>query len=338
MQTLQYDSVEVLVYDPVATSRSAMRAALNSIGFRHIECVSAPVDFAYANYRRNPDLLFCEVDPGETLICEQIQSLRWGATGNNPFAVVVATSWDKSEALIRRIINCGADDVILRPFSHGQLASRIEVLAERRKGFVITHDYIGPDRRRDPTRLSSGLFEPPNTLRMKMLEHMNGPTVEKRINAELSEARHYLEEEKRRVSAFQLGVLFRFLRDGAPTGESEHALHDMIAIQAQSLAHRGAEVQQSDVILWSNEVHHAVEMLEAGNDREEGLRFLERATTNLYQVIMPEKTVEEYRHALDMALANIRNRQKSKTKELAVPLQAPAQTLPAQQPSRQAHI
>ena len=40
MARLSYDSVEALIYDPVSANRTATRAALYALGFRHTESVS----------------------------------------------------------------------------------------------------------------------------------------------------------------------------------------------------------------------------------------------------------------------------------------------------------
>ena len=74
------------------------------------------------------------------------------AAGYNPFIVIIVTAWEKSTGLINRVVNSGADDLLLRPFSTALLGQRIEAHIERRKGFVITTDYVGPDRRKDASR------------------------------------------------------------------------------------------------------------------------------------------------------------------------------------------
>lgn len=308
MSGLNYETAEALVYDPVAANRSALRAALSALGFQHINTVSAPVDFAYANYRRNPDIIFCEIRSAEPMICDQIQALRTGAIGNNPFVVIVATTWEKSEALIRRVINAGADDLLLRPFSTGILSSHVDALVERRSGFVITHDYIGPDRRRDPNRVSTNLFRPPNTLQLKVQLRLQGPLAARQIEREISAARQYLGSEKFRVDAFQMGVLYRLVRDSPPCGASYLRDLEAIHLLSRSISRRGAEVKMPGVAMWCNEIDHAMEMIDLAGKREEALRIFERASTNLYQTVVPEKNAREYSDALDAAIKTIRER------------------------------
>ena len=155
LQRLSYDNAQVLVYDPVAANRNATRAALYMLGFRHIETVPTLEAFAEFIGKNPPDLALCEAQGADEELCNLIQNLRQGA-GYNPFLVVIVTAWVNSSGLVGRVLNSGADDLLLRPFSVAQLGQRVRTHIERRKGFVITTDYVGPDRtRRDSTRPSN---------------------------------------------------------------------------------------------------------------------------------------------------------------------------------------
>src|ERR1700744_2720127 len=152
MNRLLDDPAEALVYDPVSANRMATRSALYALGFRNIETVQSVKAFADQLRKRPPDLALCEMQNADGDLCSVIQSMRQGTHGHNPFIVVIATAWEKSATLIAKVVDSGADDMLLRPFSTALLQSRIETHIQRRKGFVVTTDYIGPDRRKDQTR------------------------------------------------------------------------------------------------------------------------------------------------------------------------------------------
>lgn len=305
---LNYETVEALVYDPVAANRGAMRAALSALGFRHVDCVAAPVDFAYANYRRNPDIVFCEISSEDTIMCDQLQAMRVGTVGSNPFVCVVATTWEKSEILIKRVINAGADDLILRPFSNGILSMRLETLVERRKGFVITHDYIGPDRRRDPNRVSADLFDPPNVFGMKASGVAPLREIEKRAERELAAAKIHLSREKMRVDVFQIGVLGRLLHDTPLLSADFVPRRERLLALTRTVMQRGNDAKISGVDMWCKEVLSAAQGLENEVKPEETFRFLDRAATNLYQIVDPGKSLETYGADLERAVGTIRAR------------------------------
>src|SRR5580658_10381854 len=190
MGRLSYDTTETLIYDPVAANRTATRAALYTLGFRRIETVASLDAFIDAIRRRPPDLALCEAQGSDTELCRIVQDMRQGAAGFNPFVVLIVTAWEKSAALVSRVVNSGADDLLLRPFSTALLGQRIAAHTEHRKGFVITTDYVGPDRRREHERpINVDLFEPPNSLRMKVKDRLTSEAAAHKLDQELKAAR-----------------------------------------------------------------------------------------------------------------------------------------------------
>ena len=151
--------------------RQGLRQILIDQGYRglrdygSIEVVEEEVE------RTLPDLVVMDalMDGGEaTSLASRI---RAGELGVNPFIGIIITVWQPSEAVIRRIVNCGIDDIIVKPLSPKQIMDRVNVVAFNRKPFVVTSDYIGPDRRTDAAKQRDGQkipsIEVPNTLEAK---------------------------------------------------------------------------------------------------------------------------------------------------------------------------
>src|ERR1700759_2032930 len=178
MGKLSFDSCDVVIYDPVPSNRAATRAALYALGFRRTETVSTIEAFVESVQKSPPDIALCEAQGGAEDLCNTIQQLRQGSAGHNPFIVIIVTAWEKNSALINRVVSSGADDLLLRPFSTAVLGQRIETHVDRRKGFVITTDYVGPDRRRENGRAPNlELFDPPNSLKMKAKDRLSGEAI-----------------------------------------------------------------------------------------------------------------------------------------------------------------
>ena len=216
MSRLSYDSVDVLIYDPVPSNRTATRATLYALGFRRTETVSTLEAFIESVHKNSPDIALCEAGGAVDELCGAIQQMREGVACHNPFIVIIVTAWDKSSALINKVVSSGADDLILRPFSTAQLGQRIEAHIDRRKGFVITTDYVGPDRRKDSTRASNvELFDPPNSLKMKAKGKLPSEAIALKLDSELKAAREKLTSEKLRRDSFQVCILWRLIQ-GAP--------------------------------------------------------------------------------------------------------------------------
>lgn len=313
MTRLLYDTAEALVYDPVSANRMATRAVLYTLGFRKIETVGALKDFVDYLHRRPPDLAVCEVNGADNELCATIQALRQGGEGYNPFIVVIATAWEKNAELIARVVNSGADDLLLRPFSTALLGSRIETHIQRRKGFVVTTDYVGPDRRRDQSRPSNAeLFEPPNSLKMKAKERLTPDVMAQRLDLELRAAKDVLNTEKLRRDAFQLCVQWRLMQEQVPGRASIDDALNRIAALVRSIAKRSRDTEFEAAAGWCESILAAVEGLQLGVDRNASMHLLGHAALSLNQVFRPESSAQDQLGEVDATVALIRARNAQK--------------------------
>ncbi len=309
MSRLNYEPTETLIFDPVAANRNATRAALFTLGFRRIETVSSLEGFVDGIRRKPPDLAFCEAQGGNDELCKVIQELRQGAAGFNPFIVIIVTAWEKSAALVTRVINSGADDLLLRPFSTTLLGQRIEAHVERRKGFVVTSDYVGPDRRKDTARPSNvELFDPPNSLKMKAKDRLSPEETTARLDAELRAAREMLNTEKLRRDAFQISILWRLMQEHAPGAKSYAGELAKLAALAKAVARRCRETDYETAVDWCDSVIAAVEGLQVGVDRNAAMHLLGHAALSLNHVFHTEKSANDILTEIDATVAIIRAR------------------------------
>src|SRR3546814_2674392 len=96
-----------------------------------------------------------------------VRDIREGRAGGKPFLATIVTAWGPSLALTALVSESGADDLLAKPVSLEQILERINVLVYQRKPYIVTGDYIGPERHPDDepgvTRLAI-----PNTLKAKV--------------------------------------------------------------------------------------------------------------------------------------------------------------------------
>jgi DNA-binding response OmpR family regulator len=308
MTRLSFDSAETLIYDPVSANRATTRAALYNLGFRRIETVATLEALNECILRRPPDLAVCEAQGAENELCAMIQTLRQGSAGFNPFIVIIVTAWENHNALVSRVINSGADDLLLRPFSTAVLGNRIRTHVERRKGFVITSEYVGPDRR-GPLRPSDiELFEPPNSLKMKVAERLSDELANQRLDAELKKARATLNSEKLKRDAFQICVLWRLMQEHVPgSGKFDVDLTRLRDV-TKGVARRALDTEFEAAGEWCDSVLAAIEGLEAGVDRNASMHLLGHAALNLNQIFSPEKTTNDHLSEIDATVAIVKAR------------------------------
>jgi len=309
MSKLSFDGVDVLIYDPVSSNRTATRSAMYSLGFRKTETVSTLEAFIEAVQSNPPDIAMCEAQGAAEELCTVIQQLRQGAAGHNPFIVIIVTAWEKNTTLINRVVSSGADDLLLRPFSTALLGQRIEAHVDRRKGFVITTEYVGPDRRRDGGRADNvELFEPPNSLKMKAKDRLSGDAIARKLDAELKVAREKLTTEKLRRDSFQVCVLWRPLQDQPLL--AGQAPPDLIKLQllGKAIETRAKDGEFASAVEWCQSVLASAEGLVAGVDRNASMHLLGHAALSLHQVFYPEKSPDDQLTEIDAAVEAIRSR------------------------------
>jgi DNA-binding response OmpR family regulator len=206
-----YESAGALIFDPVTSNRNATRASLYSLGFRKVDLAPSLEILTQQILETNPDLLLLEVTGAEGEVCQFAQSIRQGEVGNNPFIVIIVTTWRRDGTVVGKVINSGADDLVARPISTQMLGDRIASQIERRKGFAVTFDYIGPDRRRDPARRGGECLEVPNSLRLRTIAGIPTEVADRQVFEDIALGKQLLDGRKVRRDANQLCTQWRIL-------------------------------------------------------------------------------------------------------------------------------
>lgn len=166
---LDLSKVKTLVCEPSLPIRQGIRLALNNVGIRDITEATTFLAAHQACKEGDHDFLLLnqEIETNDTAF--MVRELRSGALGRDPFILTVMLLSSREEPKVRSAIDCGPDDLLLIPFAPDQLMNRLKAQIERRKPFVVTHDYIGPDRRAAPRpgATSATQFQVPNPVRAR---------------------------------------------------------------------------------------------------------------------------------------------------------------------------
>ena len=177
MEKLSFDQIDILLIDPDRVVRTAIRNILIDNGFRHVTVGSGMADIEMKLRIGMPDLLISDIKLEDGDLNRFVFQLRHHNVGSNPFLPVIVTAWSPTTEDVRAIVQSGADDMITKPLSAGQILQRIRALIKARKPFVVTSGYIGPDRRKPGADHDRGEkiypIDVPNTLRVKALGDRN---------------------------------------------------------------------------------------------------------------------------------------------------------------------
>lgn len=171
MPDLDLRQVTGFLIDPELNTRRLLRSILSRIGLNTVQEFTSTFDAIGALAVSAPDFILVDADFGEGEGLRFVHALRHNQFSSNPFVGVVAMTWQPTPSLLVRFTGSGADDLLVKPFSTKKVHDRMYGLVEARKPFVVTSDYIGPDRRRTPRPDGAQvpLFTVPNTMRLKAL-------------------------------------------------------------------------------------------------------------------------------------------------------------------------
>ncbi|WP_339712307.1 response regulator [uncultured Sneathiella sp.] len=163
-----FQAVRVLLFDPDPAMRHNTRSALLNAGFGDVVACADPVEFGDKAKIGKFDLILAETGLADIDTHQIIHEIRSNRIGWDPFVNVVVSLWNSAPEVVDKVMKSGADDLITRPMSRSQIISRIERLVVSRKPFVVTADYVGPDRRlaiRAPSAMPAIIV--PNSLKAK---------------------------------------------------------------------------------------------------------------------------------------------------------------------------
>ena len=166
MSKYNFSAVRVLIGEQSALIRQGLRNALYNMGFREFSDTGSFSEIHQRLKDHTFDLLILDSEMEGSGTTHLIKEIRRGKLGHDPFLVTLLILTNGDEVHIRSAILSGCDDIVLVPFASGQFMTRMANVLEHRKPFVVTHDYIGPDRRNKPRpgEASAKQFLIPNPL------------------------------------------------------------------------------------------------------------------------------------------------------------------------------
>ena len=168
-----FGNAQIVLAEPDDHERERLFDTLQQMGCDHVEQCQSLKHLKQLLAQANPDVSREAFAPDLIIMDHQlsdqignfIDGLRHGRFGRNPFVSIIVTTTNTDSRHITRLIRQGADDVVVKPITGRTLGERIEYIAVHRRPFIVTSDYVGPDRRLDDDRPSTiDQLDVPNTL------------------------------------------------------------------------------------------------------------------------------------------------------------------------------
>lgn len=247
---LDLKDIDVLLIDPDPTSRHTIRNILADNGFRHITVGSSMADMVAALEETDRDLLIANNDISDGSLEDFVHKLRHYETEFNPFLPIIATAWTPTTDVVQSIVQSGVDHIVSKPLSAEQLMKRIRVLAKSRKQFVVTSEYIGPDRRKkDDDRESSIVpVDVPNTLGMKATgtKAMNFDDLQEEIDTCIKRVNIQKLDRNAQQVVYLVDRIVPGLGNGAPDETTTRSL-DRLLYVAEDISRRMTDTPYAHV-------------------------------------------------------------------------------------------
>jgi len=175
----------ILIADSLPKSRETTRKTLQDLGVGGFTLTESIPETREHLAEGGFDLLISDSHLRDEGAASAISDVRQIRLGGDPFIPVVALTWEPNIETVQELVNAGIDQMLTLPVSKDHLIRTLEAIIEKRKPFVVTSDYIGPDRRKNP-RLSLHQvpqIKAPNALRYKATGDDDGISREEVLQA-----------------------------------------------------------------------------------------------------------------------------------------------------------
>lgn len=238
MTTPNFESVVALVADESRTTAAEIESALKELGVKSVSLAGALDQTAERLRETQPDLLVIGATWPDGNVSDLITDARHGRAGGNPFLGVMVTGADEKTADAGFIMRHGAEVFVVPPFAAASLLRGMESIIGDRKPFVVTSDYVGPDRRGGDGRKSLiPLIDVPNPLRDKVNGTYDAEATTRAVAATMSEIN--IQKLQRHVE--KVGILINrvgpdMMVDGVD--ETVRTFLEELVFVADDIAHR----------------------------------------------------------------------------------------------------
>ncbi|MBL4888384.1 MAG: hypothetical protein JKX97_00010 [Candidatus Lindowbacteria bacterium] len=211
-----FSNVNVVIAISCPQEREVMKNDLVTIGFKNILSTDNGKELKKFIAEGHADLLICDTALENGCVTELIYSMRLGVLGNGMFPVVVMIITEPTQSIVQKVINSGIDAILVRPFSQNNFYERVFKLSNKREHFVVTSDYIGPNRRQKHRRgtLEIPKITVPNPFRNKITGFYSQTEYDDFVQRTAT----VINEQRIKRQTFHIGYLI----DKIQPGEGKH--------------------------------------------------------------------------------------------------------------------
>ncbi|MSO97475.1 MAG: response regulator [Rhodospirillaceae bacterium] len=194
-------------------------------------------DLLSAFAQNSPDLLILADDMHASTF-QLVKDVRQFKMGRNPFILITMMVGSENDTNIKKAILAGSDDVLVKPVSPGKMLDRIVHFTFNRSPYIVTTDYLGPERRRStddrPSKIRQLLVV--NTLRDKA----EGRRVSaSELNRQVERCMTDVMASRLDSHGLKLGYICNLILKAYEEKKIDKAVHDNLLVLVQVLEDAG---------------------------------------------------------------------------------------------------
>jgi DNA-binding response OmpR family regulator len=145
---MSLERVSALILDDNAHMRGLVRVILTSFGVRRIEEAAASIEALAHVAGGEIDIAFVDFKLGGMDGLGFCRHVRMHPDSPNVFLPLIMITAYSERSRVIEAINAGVDEFLVKPVRAVDVANRVNAVIERRRPFVKSANYFGPDRRR----------------------------------------------------------------------------------------------------------------------------------------------------------------------------------------------
>lgn len=279
-----------------------------------------------------PDLIVVDADVGADVF-EFVRDIRHSKLGDNPFLMVTTLVDNDRVDAVKKAMQAGTDDIIVKPLKEDQLLQRLRRVTLNRQAFVVTSDYLGPDRRAKSRPSSIRRIQVLNT----MLEKAAGKEVKtEEIKAAVEESMNDVLHARLDSNSYRLGFVCHIIIDAYENNIVTDDVKDKILVLVDVLrdaAKTAERINEGELALVCGSLARQVEDIAERyrEPSERDLKVLKKLARAVMMVVKPHIPVEQLEKETREAAQNYLKRQRGgfeKSREIhRSPADAPAVTV-----------
>lgn len=154
-----FKDLNVLVVDDDAVMTRLLRGVLEAFGFNEVDVYNDGIKAFARTSIKHYSFIICDWKMSKISGIEFVEKIREDSHSPNRFTPIIMLTGKNAKEDVCKARDSGVNEFITKPFTVTSLRTRIIEIIENPRSFIISRNYVGPDRRRKKMPLPPGTKE-----------------------------------------------------------------------------------------------------------------------------------------------------------------------------------